>query len=753
LEGKIMETSSSLVRLPVATDDAQKLPLDHPLRRRSLLLTLASLSTLKACGGSADSSIASTFTLTKSSVEGTQGATAAISTPYVWKELSKLKPTDPTYPLPVVDGVGLLSYKGKLWMIGGWGLLPKNTTNAVWCSEDGITWINVKPDTYNTESFNPAVDWEGRHCFGCVVFKDRMWIIGGDDQKLNLGITPEPQKDIWSSDDGVNWSREGDLPFVYGGDPPQRTVMGAVVFKAKNDLNESIWLLGGHPGQNDNWSYNDIWKSTDGINWNKVTTSGQMWSPRVLFHHVAAFKDKLWVIGGDIYNTDTRYNDVYSSRDGKVWKLEQIQCPWSGRRFGEVAVFDGKLWLFTGWNPANPERDSAGNLDDVWYSTDGINWTRYQNMPTPVEPSTGNQLGRHASGVAVHGNTLRVVAGNMWNDSWMLSPYTWEKVPQTAAPHFGARDGLCAVSNGSSTAPKMWLLGGFRYDHSWIESNEVWSSTDASTWALAKAETYKPGFDASKDWAGRQMMSAAYFQNKIWIVGGFNRAAGYITDVWNSSNGKTWTRVADGLPWLNRCLHSVVVFNKKIWVLGGQNNVYAGGVPSKTPAPNVYFNDVWNSSDGTTWTQVTASAPWLGRGLIYGSVVFKNRLWVIGGGRYAAPNPFTGELCLNDVWSTADGVNWTQHTANAPWLARRSQAVCVFDNRMWVIGGYEKGYLTNDVWSSEDGVNWAQLPAAPSDTWSAMWPVFDAAVVVHMGIPHLIGGVGKSDVWRLKRLT
>ena len=59
----------------------------------------------------------------------------------------------------------------------------------------------------------------------------------------------------------------------------------------------------------------------------------------------------------------------------------------------------------------------------------------------------------------------------------------------------------------------------------------------------------------------------------------------------------------------------------------------------------------------------------------------------------------------NDVWSSSDGVTWTQESASAAFPVRADHQVVAFNNKLWLIGGYD-GSRKNDVWSSSDGVNW-----------------------------------------------
>ena len=55
-------------------------------------------------------------------------------------------------------------------------------------------------------------------------------------------------------------------------------------------------------------------------------------------------------------------------------------------------------------------------------------------------------------------------------------------------------------------------------------------------------------------------------------------------------------------------------------------------------------------------------------------------------------------------------------TAGADWSARLYHKSVVYDNKMWVIGGGTSGGYGNDVWYSTNGVNWTQATASAG--WS-----------------------------------
>ncbi len=320
--------------------------------------------------------------------------------------------------------------------------------------------------------------------------------------------------------------------------------------------------------------------------------------------------------------------------------------------------------------------------------------------------------------------------------------YRWEKVTMKAA--FAPRDGAGALT----FQGKMWLIGGWnprdKKHFPRICSNDVWSSKSGLTWDLVKPNTFLDrSFDPEKDWEGRHTAGYVVFKNKMWIVGGDVNQGNYQNDVWNSADGKNWTLVNKGkpVPWGPRALHYTVAFKDKIWVIGGQT------MPAFSKSEEVFYRDVWTSTDGVNWEKITPKEPfWSKRGMIGGSAVFKDRIWILGGGTYDTPKIKTRNF-YNDVWSSADGVEWKQHLKAAPWDARQYHEVAVFDGRMWVLEGYSLGKGNrNDVWHSADGVNWHEVPNTP---WA---PRHAASVFAYNNALWMVAGNNmQSDVWKLRR--
>ncbi|MDD2715965.1 MAG: hypothetical protein PHW04_08740 [Candidatus Wallbacteria bacterium] len=217
--------------------------------------------------------------------------------------------------------------------------------------------------------------------------------------------------------------------------------------------------------------------------------------------------------------------------------------------------------------------------------------------------------------------------------------------------------------------------------------------------------------------------SGLSYNGKMWVIGGEDYQANKKNEVWNSTDGADWTQVTANAAFSARSRHTCLVFDNKMWVIGGYTTSY--------------LNDVWYSADGTNWTEATSEAAFSVRGW-HTSLVFDNKMWVIGG--------YSKTGYLNDVWYSANGVNWTEATSGAAFSARKCHASIVFDNKMWVIGGYSTGIGNqNDVWSSGDGSNWVQSTAS-----TAFSPRGYLASLVFDEKMWVIGGCGSdcySDVW------
>lgn len=216
---------------------------------------------------------------------------------------------------------------------------------------------------------------------------------------------------------------------------------------------------------------------------------------------------------------------------------------------------------------------------------------------------------------------------------------------------------------------RIWVVGGF--DGSFM--NDIWIF-DGSAWRCA---TNSAAFPA------RHGHKVVFFNGDVLLVGGIGGMGRY-NDVWRlKDNGKSQcTTNAAGFS--ARFGHACVVFKNKLWIIGGNDGTYK--------------NDIWSSEDGISFELKTPAAGFSPR-YLHACVVDANRIWLIGGTTAAGSK--------NDVWFSEDGVQWSKATDSALFAPRSGHACVVYDDKLWVLGGYVGGSgLQNDVWYSADGEVW-----------------------------------------------
>ncbi|MCK9275994.1 MAG: hypothetical protein M0P57_12985 [Syntrophales bacterium] len=226
-------------------------------------------------------------------------------------------------------------------------------------------------------------------------------------------------------------------------------------------------------------------------------------------------------------------------------------------------------------------------------------------------------------------------------------------------------------------------------------SNEVWSSDDGFRWSKGQN---------IPQWAPRSSYAMTVHGDRLWLIGGIEGNTGdLLSDVWVSDDGTNWNMVRETSafgPRRNAHVHS---FGDNIWLIGGY--LY-------NPSLELIGDqkDVWKSVDGIQWTRVTESAPWpLRRSDSFSSIVFDNKLWIMGGDLYES-GTFT---TYSDIWNSADGANWTMANNTPEWAARYGTGITAFSNRLWMFGGQthtEGVYISqNELWISEDGITWKSV--------------------------------------------
>jgi len=254
--------------------------------------------------------------------------------------------------------------------------------------------------------------------------------------------------------------------------------------------------------------------------------------------------------------------------------------------------------------------------------------------------------------------------GNRLNDVWYSSDgENWTIA--TPAANWAPRVATCAVVHDG----KMWVLGGLGVGDAWL--NDVWWSTDGVSWTEATS---------AANWSGRYNRACESFNGKMWMLGG--RADwSYVSDVWSSADGVTWVNENPSPGFPATPAHGSVVFDEQMCIMGGG----AGDL----------MDDIYCSTNGIDWALVTDNPGWTPRSYPE-PVPYSNAIWIMGGDDAQEP-----PSCFKDVWHSADAASWSESAASpAPWRVRTNHAGVVFDNRIWVVGGFSQpgGTYLNDVW-------------------------------------------------------
>jgi hypothetical protein len=218
-------------------------------------------------------------------------------------------------------------FNDRMWLLGGWynGRLPGHGAgNEVWSSGDGLSW----------EKATDHAGWSPRLAAGAVTFRGRLWVLGGTEDYY-FGDDSSLANDVWSSADGKEWRRE-----VEHAPWEPRAYHAAVIHAGR------IWVIGGGNYVPRYDAKNDVWRSSDGVHWERVTEHAP-WAPRIWFSAVA-YRDRLWVLGGWSNNPSKNWGDVWSSRDGAVWEELRSDVVWKARHEHSAYVFDDRIWVAGG---------------------------------------------------------------------------------------------------------------------------------------------------------------------------------------------------------------------------------------------------------------------------------------------------------------------------------------------------------------------------------------------------------------------
>lgn len=553
-------------------------------------------------------------------------------------------------------GHSLVVFKDKLYMIAGHQGPTDN--NDVWSSIDGLSWQK-----------EPQIsEFSRRGEQQIMVHDNKLWLIGGSADGIGSA-------EIWTSEDASEWTMLTDeAPF--GPRLAHRVV----------EKDNKFWLIGGYTSKT---PYNDVWVSTDLINWQLVIGNAS-WPARG-HQEVIVYKDHFLLVGGASldYQDRTVFSDVWRSKDGESWELVTDNATFGAISNHDLFIYDDEIHMLS-----MAQGDNGIPSSDVWKSKDGIKWDSHSRH-NDIGARVGHRMVEHEGGIYLIGGRTGVEnasSSEYLNDIWYSTDgLQWEKVLDSA--DFSPRSDFELISfNG-----ELWLFGGKseNVQGEVIQLIDIWKSSDGVKWSEQESNsTFQicNGFDinvlgqqlwmtsgarswsdncASQFWVSNdgitwndvksehdfpelELMEYRSFKGKIWAVGNLNDSE----DVWSFDGESTWqAEILNGScesDCFKRHNHYLLEHQNSLFMVSGLNTGYS----------DLLKMDVWKTIDGTSWSKITGELSNL-LALNGATISFDGKVLIHGGFSQSEHGYKEGKMPVNRLWSSEDLINWKlgyQHT-------------------------------------------------------------------------------------------
>ena len=652
-------------------------------------------------------------------------------------------------PFGARDFFGAVVHNGRIYVIGGWHEDSSQRSGEVWSSDDGLTW--------RLETNTPGFTYEGsRGAFSALSHNGSIYVIAGKEDG-------NVKNDVWSSADGREWMLvTDDAGFA------ERSSYAAVVH------NGVMFVIGGEEYQEGGSypEYNDVWASADGAKWTMLSSP---FGEGIVHAKAVSYQGKIIMMGGS--NQSEIFSSVWSSVDGVQWELDSDKEMLT-RSAHSAVVYGDKIFVMGNYyradGPLTQRRvvESSSDGGKTWVTRD--KWWDYSD--------TGdNAPWRRSYGGAV-------VFSPKYSTSEIGGPLSGavEMVRDTFYTGLGDAGlvGKIKANGGGTTEYTFSLLSGddFQVDSDGL----VFLSQEQTSTGALNAVVRVSGGSESLDLAVTVQVRAPA-EEMLFAMDGFRRSPslGYdengdevrqiLGDILVSpdGNGEDWLTLTTQAPFGEKGDFGAVIHNGRIIIVGGwsyydwqrKNEIWSsadglnwrldttsefgfsgkGVLSALSHKGSVYVildrygnNDVWSSSDGVQWNLVTLNAGFPKRSS--GGVVSHNgTMFVIGGDDYEEREGDDYYVRYGDVWASTDGASWTQLSASPFGEGVCCLAAVLYDNKIFVLGGYYDSGESSAVWSSADGINWTSV----SDR--EMMRRHDHAAVVYNGKIFVLGNHYYAD--------
>jgi hypothetical protein len=280
---------------------------------------------------------------------------------------------------------------------------------GIWVSSDGLKFRRLAAPGFGSSTRNTA----------------QPFVFGG---RLLLGVSRSPGgAEIWASDNGKSFREvvKGGLGDKNNTGIDVMRFNDGVVSRAEPVLDGMLYVGTSNPK-----SGGEVWRTRDGLSWERVADNGLGRSANIGLSPTVAFGGQVYVVSTAFAGQNALGVDVYRSPDGKSWQKvvsNGFNAGLHRNTSGFISVFKDALYLVTSAQdarvliPPRPSERFALHGFELRRSTDGVSWKRIgaegfgtrTSFFAATEPS-GDVLYLYATDYRHGGTIWRSSDGQRW---------------------------------------------------------------------------------------------------------------------------------------------------------------------------------------------------------------------------------------------------------------------------------------------------------------------------------------------------
>lgn len=216
----------------------------------------------------------------------------------------------------------------------------------------------------------------------------------------------------------------------------------------------------------------------------------------------------------------------------------------------------------------------------------------------------------------------------------------------------------------------------------------------------------------------------AVHDEKLFLIADLYNGPKLATQVWSSSDGVAWSMVYGNID---------ARFSAQ-FAISNETTLFAIGLEFDSDPPFAQHRVIWASDDGIVWAKLLHNLPVF---IISAIIFYDSKLWVFAG--------YNATTDSNDIWNSTNGLSWTKVNDNfavqllGPSKSLSRFSIASFGGKMVLTGGVinENGLYQESIWSTTNGLDWI------NEGTGMLWPTREG----HFSIAHnnqlwLGGGYG-----------